>query len=526
LSLSKFLHLPVSVTSAFLINYLSSLLNLTMIAFLPVMIGFCLALVFAKGWLLVLALPSLAAFLLMITALTYQFQGWLGSLMTNPRRRRMVIVTSTALFVLILQLPNLLNMLNLLNIDRPWGIQQRANRSATLVEELAKLDRARQAGEFDSIEHLRRQTEVIKEHEAATQQIDRETTDYGERTARVVNLILPIGWMPLGVMAAAEGRALPAILGCLGMTLVGTASLWRAYRTTVGLYLGQFTARKGRPAPTAAAPASARKPGGLLLEARLPGFSEPVSAIALGSLRSLLRAPEAKMMLLTLVVMGAIFGSMLLRVPKDIPESFRTLVALGGMIFVLFGLLQLMANQFGFDRDGFRVFVLCAAPRRDILLGKNLAFAPFVFGMDAIILTIAQIACPMRLEHFLSMFPQSVLMFLLFCILSNLLSIYAPMHIAAGSLKPAHPRLVAILIQMVMFTFIFPLSQAPVLLPLGIEAALEWKGWTAGAPLCLVMSLAECAAVVIIYRFVLDWQGNLLQAREQKILESVTNRSP
>jgi hypothetical protein len=240
LSLSKFLHLPVSVTSAFLINYLSSLLSLTTITFLPVMIGFCLALVFAKGWLLVLALPSLAAFLLMITALTYQFQGWLGSLMTNPRRRRMVIVTSTALFVLILQLPNLLNMLNLLNIDRPWGIQQRANRSATLVEELAKLDRARQAGEFDSIEHLRRQTEIIKEHEAATQQIDRETTDYGERTARVVNLILPIGWMPLGVMAAAEGRALPAILGCLGMTLVGTASLWRAYRTTVGLYQGQF----------------------------------------------------------------------------------------------------------------------------------------------------------------------------------------------------------------------------------------------------------------------------------------------
>src|SRR5205823_10112186 len=158
------------------------------------------------------------------------------------------------------------------------------------------------------------------------------------------------------------------------------------------------TARKGRPAPAAAAPASARKPGGLLLEARLPGFSEPVSAIALGSLRSLLRAPEAKMMLLTLLVMGAIFGSMLLRVPKDIPESFRPLVALGGMIFILFGMVHLMANQFGFDRDGFRVFVLCAAPRRDILLGKNLAFAPFVFGMDGIILMIAQVVCPMRLE--------------------------------------------------------------------------------------------------------------------------------
>ena len=58
----------------------------------------------------------------------------------------------------------------------------------------------------------------------------------------------------------------------------------------------------------------------------------------------------------------------------------RPLVAIGGMAFVLLGVVQMMANQFGFDRDGFRVFVLSAAPRRDILLGKNLAFAPLAAG--------------------------------------------------------------------------------------------------------------------------------------------------
>ena len=67
-------------------------------------------------------------------------------------------------------------------------------------------------------------------------------------------------------------------------------------------------------------------------------------------------------------------------------ESFRPLVAIGGMAFVLFGVVQLMANQFGFDRDGFRVFVLSAARRRDILVGKNLSFAPLVMGMAAIML--------------------------------------------------------------------------------------------------------------------------------------------
>ena len=49
LSLSKFLHLPVSVNGAFLINYLSSLLRLSLIVFVPMMLGFCLALDRGQG---------------------------------------------------------------------------------------------------------------------------------------------------------------------------------------------------------------------------------------------------------------------------------------------------------------------------------------------------------------------------------------------------------------------------------------------------------------------------------------------
>ena len=109
LSLSKFMHLPVSPKGAFLINYLSSLFRLSLLVFGPVMLAFCLALLFTKGLLLLFMLLLLAAFLLMVTALTYQFQGWLAALMSNPRRRRTVIVIITAMFVLISQLPNLLN---------------------------------------------------------------------------------------------------------------------------------------------------------------------------------------------------------------------------------------------------------------------------------------------------------------------------------------------------------------------------------------------------------------------------------
>ena len=202
------------------------------------------------------------------------------------------------------------------------------------------------------------------------------------RSARLANLVLPIGWLPLGVMAAGEGNVGPAILGFLGMTLIGAASLWRAYRTTVRLYQGDFTSQTVAPRPVAArAAVSPQPPAPRMLEAALPGLSEPVSAIALTGFRSLIRAPEAKMMLLTPVIFVAGFwlhgfenasGRARLRFARSSPSA-----PIG---IALFGVLQLMSNQFGFDRDGFRVFVLCAAPRRDILLGKNLSFAPLALA--------------------------------------------------------------------------------------------------------------------------------------------------
>jgi hypothetical protein len=184
-----------------------------------------------------------------------------------------------------------------------------------------------------------------------------------------------------------------------------------------------------------------------------------------------------------------------------------------------------MANQFGFDRDGFRVFVLSAARRRDILMGKNLAFAPLALGMAALLLTILQVVCPMRLDHFLAMIPQYVSMFLLFCILMNWLSIYAPVYIAPGSLKPSNPNLSSVLLQLVMIMFLFPLTQATTLLPLGAEAVLRLHDWPSGAPICLLLTLVECAAVVVIYHFSMIGLGSLLQGREQRILEIVTQRA-
>ena len=114
LSLDKFLHLPVSLTSAFLINYLSSLLSLSMMVFLPAMVGLILGLVCGQraACNAVCVLLPLAALLLMVTALTYQFQGWLASLMANKRRRQTILVMITMTTIVLCQLPNVLNILH------------------------------------------------------------------------------------------------------------------------------------------------------------------------------------------------------------------------------------------------------------------------------------------------------------------------------------------------------------------------------------------------------------------------------
>jgi ABC-2 type transport system permease protein len=81
------------------------------------------------------------------------------------------------------------------------------------------------------------------------------------------------------------------------------------------------------------------------------------------------------------------------------------------------------------------------------------------------------------------------------------------------------------LLQFVMFLVIFPLTQIPTLLPLGIETGLHLLGHGTGIPIYLLLSLLECAVVVFVYRLLLRWEGELFQAREQKILECVTNRA-
>ncbi len=107
IDLPRLMHLPVSLRSAFLINYLASHATLSLIIVGPAMAGLIVGLVIGRGWAMsVLALPAIGL-LLMVTAWTYCLRGWLAAIMLNARHKRSVIVWITIGVMLIAQAPNL-----------------------------------------------------------------------------------------------------------------------------------------------------------------------------------------------------------------------------------------------------------------------------------------------------------------------------------------------------------------------------------------------------------------------------------
>lgn len=138
---------------------------------------------------------------------------------------------------------------------------------------------------------------------------------------------------------------------------------------------------------------------------------------------------------------------------------------------------------------------------------------------------VVEIFQPMRVEHLLAVLPEFVCMYVPYCLLSNVMSIIAPMAIRAGSFKAFQPKGIAILLQFV-FLMICPLLLLPALVPLGIEYLLQHQfGWDQRVPMCLLLSLIEAAGMIGLYRLIIGWEGDLLQSREKTILDIVTART-
>lgn len=513
LTVSKFLHLPVSPAGVFLVNYVSSLFSISLGLFAAAVGGLLLGQVFAVGPVILLAVPPFLAFVFAVTALTYQLQGWLAVLMSNPRRRRTVIVLVTFGFILLVQIPNLFNILRVSKIKK-------ATPPTLVTFPTTATPATAPAGTFPPTRVVT-PDQIRQEREERDRQ---ETAELGE-TVWLMNVVLPPAWFPLGAAALADGGVVPALLGTLGLTAIGAFCLRRAYRTTVRYHTDQTGERGGKPAKVVATtgPTTTGKPR--LVEWQLPRMNERAAAVATSAFRGLVRAPEAKMMLLAPVIMVVVFGGILLSVPADkLPSALRPVIAVGATAFIFVAGVQIAGNMFGYDRSGFRAYVLSPIPRRDVLLGKNLANAPLTLGIAAVVALLVGLVLPMRWDHYPAVVVALTGLYLLCCLLTNALSILAPIPMAPGAMQPSNVKMVPVLWQF-GFMMVYPFVVAGVLAPFGVEALVEETTDVRGWPVALALSLGVAGIAAVLYRRLLDAQGDWLQRREKDILLVVTSKS-
>ncbi len=505
--LTKLLHLPIGLNQVFVFNYLASLISLGTVLALAVMLGLVVGMVISRGGDFLLAIPLVLAFVFMFTAWIYCLRGWLLSLMVNPRRRRAMIVWITLGVILIGQSPQLIHF---------------------VVPRKAARDRAAQSASATNSAAQPAETPSATGGALSPQEAQSVTASTREKknaqvlaVATGVNQWLPLLWLPNGMRGLAAGSWWPALWGGAGMFALGWLGLSRAYRATLKFYRGEERAK-----PVSVKPVSARaaRPAANWIERSLLGLPDDTAALAWTQFRSMLRAPEVRMMLAMGLFVAIFLPAVILwrgGSNPSFPEAVRPFVGTGMMVMVLFTLMQLVCNQFGCDRDGFRGLVLLPTPRERLLLGKNLALIPLAGAIMILPLVAVSVLAKLSLPVVLATLLQFAAAFLLYCAIGNLASILVPYRIAAGSLKPTKQSWQTSLGVMVVHLS-FPLLVSPVFIPPALGFGLErLSGWPTG-PVNFCASLVLAFAFGAVYKFTLPPLGRLLQRRETNILRAVT----
>jgi ABC-2 type transport system permease protein len=482
IDLQRLMHLPVQLGQIFLINYAASHFTMSLLVVVPAMVGLAIGLAFSRSFSMILLVPLALSMVFMITAWTYCLRGWLATLMSNPRRRRAIIMGLTTAFILLAQAPNIY-----------FNVIRRADR---------------------------------REGETRAERRKRQEWTQGEidRAIKIQAAIPPL-WLSVGAKNLAEGRAWPALLGTVGCLALGGLGLRRAYRGTLRFYHGETGGKASARTPalaTTRAPVAGVTRRESVLARSLPRVPEQAAAVALATFQSMLRAPEVKMQWATSFVVTVLVGAPLMfRRGATVPAEFGPFVATGVVVFSMFLMVGFIVNQFGFDRDGFRAYVLSPVERWLILLGKNLAALPAAVVSATLLLAILTIWLRLSPLVFLATIGQLVIALCLWGIGGNLLSILVPYRIQPGSMKPTKMPALA-MVMLVLSQMAMPLLMSPAFIPPLVGWFAERAGGPPAAIVNFALSVALALVMIAIYKASLAPLGRLLRAREMQILETVS----
>ena len=488
-SLTKLMHMPVSPQGAFLLNFLSSQIRVSLGFFFALMLGLSIAhgAVHGVGGGIVLALLVFAS-MAMIAALTYQFQSWLGRLMANRRRRGTVIAVAVIVTVLIANLPALYT--RTLDFDG----------SATDGDAPGQTAGAEESPLVDNL----------------------------AATVVAANVALPPGWLPVGAWTVNRGQYWPSALCFAGMLAIAALSLRRSYRRTLRSLTGgdgggrRDTSREPRAAatrPTApiGRPATSSGRWQTLVDRLLSRLPEHARAVAWSSMLLWRRAPQGKMVMLSPILLILLYIVVFSRFGSgDLAAHFS---ALAFLALVLMMCLTLLANQFGQDGGGFRTLVFAGASPKDILLGKNLSLAPFAIPIGVLALVVLQIMNPVPASHFAAYVVHLVALYLVGCLVGNTFSVRTPRAMSPSSMSVPNST-AKMTLATVLAMVLFLVMTLPLILALLIERGAEAAGWP--VPVFLVFAILELAIVAVVYRRMLAAQARLLAQRIEVVLDRVT----
>ena len=207
------------------------------------------------------------------------------------------------------------------------------------------------------------------------------------------------------------------------------------------------------------------------------------------------------------IILGATF---FLRATANISDAVKPFIATGSIVLPVFFLAQFFANQFGFDRDGFRALILSPADRRLILIGKNLAALPVGAGFGILLITLTAARLHLPPLTILATLFQFAGVLLMAGVAGNLISILVPYRIQPGTMKPT--KMPGLTMLVLMFgQMLFPVAMAPVFAGPLLELLWRKSDLPGSVPVNFIVSALLCGLMTILYWQTLAPLGRLLQ---------------
>ena len=329
------------------------------------------------------------------------------------------------------------------------------------------------------------------------------------------------GWLPTGIVDAEQGDWFSGVRGILAMTAIGCASLFFAYKSSMRKFTGTTSRTSKKKAPGSATSVNWL---GSRMFTSFPGVPHSASAVAMATMQSLRRAPEVFAALVPSIAL-AIFGTPYLIGMKGyvVPGWTIELLPLAMISVALLGFPAFLFSTFSYDRDGFRAFMLSPVPRKDILLGKNLAIGIPTVILGWITMIILQCFIPVGPLWFVGSLICLPASFLLLCIPGNAVSVFFSLGLKRGSMTPVNTKIIPVLmlylgILIGPFVALIPFMVVNIAVGL-LEKSSTWPlGW-----LYVLLSLAMLLVSWLVYRRSLVEFGEWLWKKESSILDVVAN---